>query len=79
MLDPFDIFKVEQNGSVKWLRAIADVERAKSYVVKILVIAAPADYLILNQRTGERIMIQAAPGQGDGRSESPLVALSSAA
>jgi len=79
MLDPFDIFKVEQNGSVKWLRAIADVERAKSYVVKILVIAAPADYLILNQRTGERIIIQAATEQRDGCSESPSVALSSAA
>jgi hypothetical protein len=60
MLDPFDVFKVEQNGSVRWLRAIADLERAKSYVIKILVIAAPADYLILNQRTGERVIIPAA-------------------
>jgi hypothetical protein len=67
MLDPFDIFKLEQNGSVRWLRAIADLERAKTYVVKILVIAAPADYLILNQRTGERIIIQAATQQRDGR------------
>jgi hypothetical protein len=63
MLDPFDIFKVEQNGSVKWLRAVADLERAKSYVVKVLAIAAPADYLILNQRTGERIVIQSANEQ----------------
>ena len=60
MLDPFDIFKVERNGSVRWVRAIPDLERAKSYVVKILVIAAPADYLILNQRTGERVIIPAA-------------------
>jgi hypothetical protein len=67
MLDPFDIFKVEQNGSVRWLRAIADLERAKSYVVKILVIAAPADYLILNQRTGERIIIPAATKEWDRR------------
>jgi hypothetical protein len=65
MLDPVDIFKVEQNGSVRWLRAIADLERAKSYVVKILVIAAPADYLILNQRTGERIIIPAATKERD--------------
>jgi len=63
MLDPFDIFKLERNGSVRWLRALPDLERAKSYVVKILVIAAPADYLILNQRTGERIIIQAAAQQ----------------
>jgi hypothetical protein len=67
MFDPIDIFKVEQNGSVRWLRAIADLERAKSYVIKILVIAAPADYLILNQRTGERIIIQAAADQRDSR------------
>jgi hypothetical protein len=67
MLDPFDIFKVEQNGSVRWLRAIADLKRAKSYVVKILVIAAPADYLILNQRTGARIIIRSATEERDRR------------
>jgi hypothetical protein len=68
MFDPFDIFKVEHNGNVKWLRAIADLERAKSYVSKVLAVAAPADYLILNQRTGERIIIQAATNQQrDGR------------
>ena len=67
MLDPFDISKLEENGRVRWLRAIPDLERAKSYVVRILVIAAPADYLILNQRTGERIIIQAATQQRDGR------------
>jgi hypothetical protein len=66
MLDPFDVFKLEQDGSVRWLRAIADLEHAKTYVVKILVIAAPADYLILNQRTGERTIIQAATQQHDG-------------
>jgi hypothetical protein len=67
MLDPFDIFKLEQNGSVRWLRAIPDLERAKSYVSKVLVVAAPADYLILNQRTGVRIIIQAATRQRDDR------------
>ena len=67
MLDSFDIFKVEHNGSVRWLRAIADLERAKSYVSKVLVVAAPADYLILNQRTGVRIIIQAATQPRDGR------------
>jgi len=72
MLDPFDIFELEQNGSVRWLRAIADLERAKTYVVKILVIATPADYLILNQRTGERIIIQAATQQRDRRPLAPF-------
>jgi hypothetical protein len=66
MLDPFDIFKLEQNGSVRWLRAIPDLERAKSYVSKV-----PADYLILNQRTGEQIIIQAATNQRDRPSDIP--------
>jgi len=79
MFDPFDIFKVEHNGSVRWLRAIADLERAKAYVVKILVIAAPADYLILNQRTGERIIIQGATDQRDHPSDIPSSVVSSRA
>jgi hypothetical protein len=49
MIDPFDIFKVEQHGSVRWVRAIADLQRAKSYILKVLSIATAADYIILNQ------------------------------
>jgi len=59
MLEPFDIFKMEQNGSVRWVRAITDLERAKLCVQKVLAVTAPADYLILNQRSGERIIIKA--------------------
>lgn len=58
MLDPFDIFKMEQNGTVSWVRATSDFERAKSYVNKVLAVATPADYLILSQKTGERTIIQ---------------------
>jgi hypothetical protein len=65
MIDPFDIFKVEQNGSVRWVRAIADLQRAKSYILKVLSIATAADYIILNQRTGERVIIQAVTEQRD--------------
>jgi hypothetical protein len=65
MLDPFDIFKMEQNGAVSWVRATSDFERAKSYVNNVLAVATPADYLILSQRTGERIIIQAAAEQRD--------------
>jgi hypothetical protein len=58
MSEPFDIFKVEENGSVRWIRAIVDLEGAKLCVQKVLAITAPADYLILNQRSGERIIIK---------------------
>lgn len=65
MLDPFDIFKMEQNGTVSWVRATSDFEHAKSYVNTVLAVATPADYLILNQRTGERSIIEAATKQRD--------------
>ena len=65
MLDPFDIFKMEQNGTVRWVRATSDFERAKSYVNRVLAVAIPADYLILNQRTGERTIIQTAAKRRD--------------
>src|ERR1700676_5170716 len=70
MLDPLDIFKMEQNGTVSWVRATEDFERAKSYVNTVLAVATPADYLILNQRTGERIIIQAVTEQPDLRATS---------
>jgi hypothetical protein len=58
MFDPFDIFKMEQNGTVSWVRATSDFEGAKSYVDQVLAVATPADYLILSQKTGERTIIQ---------------------
>jgi hypothetical protein len=67
MIDPFAIFKVEQNGRVRWVRAIADLQRAKSYILKALSIATAADYIILNQRTGERMIIQALTEPRDPR------------
>ena len=79
MLDPFDIFKMEQNGSVSWVRAINDFERAKSYINQVLTIAPSADYLILNQRTGERIIIQVATNQRDRPSDIPSSIVSSRA
>jgi hypothetical protein len=77
MLDPFDIFKVERNGSVRWVRAIPDLERAKSYVLKVLAMASSADYIILNQRTGERTVIRATLEQYDLHIKIPSPAASS--
>jgi hypothetical protein len=71
MLNPFDILKIEDNRRVTWIRAISDFKRAKSYILKVLAIAAPADYLILNQRTGARTVIRAAAETRKRRSKSP--------
>jgi len=65
VLDPFDIFKMEQNGTVSWVRATSDFERAKSYVNQVLAVATPADYLILSQKTGKRTIIQIQPVTAD--------------
>jgi hypothetical protein len=77
MLDPFDIFKVEQNGSVRWVRAIGDLQRAKSYVLRVLSMATAVDYMILNQRTGERIIIKTEIEQCDVRIKIPSPTASS--
>jgi hypothetical protein len=56
MMPPFDILKVESEG-VRWMEAVADLERAKARV-KVLAVSSPGEYFIVNQQTGERISIR---------------------
>ena len=56
MIPPFDIFKVE-SSSLRWMEAVADLERAKARV-KILSASSPGEYIILNQNTGEKMSIK---------------------
>jgi hypothetical protein len=56
MRPPFDILKVE-SGGVRWMEAAADLERAKARV-KVLAASSPGEYIILNQKTGEKISIK---------------------
>jgi hypothetical protein len=56
MLPPFDIFKVEGSGH-RWMEAAADLERAKARA-KVLAASSPGEYLILNQKTGEKYLIK---------------------
>ena len=56
MIPPFDIFKVESSGP-RWMEVAADLERAKARV-KILATSSPGEYVIANQKTGEKISIQ---------------------
>jgi GrpB-like predicted nucleotidyltransferase (UPF0157 family) len=53
---PFGIQKVE-SGGVRWMEAAADLERAKARV-KVLAASSPGEYIILNQKTGEKISIK---------------------
>jgi hypothetical protein len=52
---PYDIFRIESNG-VLWCDAVTTVETAKDRVQK-LADSSPGTYLILNQTTGQRILV----------------------
>ena len=56
MIPPFDIFKVESSG-LRWMESVADLERARARV-KVLAASSPGEYIILNQKTGEKISIK---------------------
>jgi CheY-like chemotaxis protein len=56
MLPPFDIFKVE-GTELRWMEAVADLDRAKARV-KMLSASSPGEYLIADQKTGQKISIK---------------------
>lgn len=57
MVDPFDIFRAEANGSVVWLGVAEDFDRAKARVQSIGV-SKPGTYIILSQASGSTISVQ---------------------
>jgi hypothetical protein len=59
MVPPFDIFKVDI-GSLRWLEAADDLERAKARV-QVLAASSPGEYLIFNHQTGKRVSIKPEP------------------
>jgi hypothetical protein len=69
MFPPFDIFLTEAGGSVRWLEAAATLENAKARVQE-LAVRSPGEYLILSQKTGNKLTIRVdgvdeAPGEGE--------------
>jgi hypothetical protein len=56
MIPPFDLFRVETDGSVKWLGVCADLEAAKVRV-RNLSMRFPAEYFIFSQATERRLFI----------------------
>ena len=57
MIAPFDIFQMEETGSVVWRGTAATMEEAKA-CVRELAAAAPGEYFILSQRTGNKITVK---------------------
>ena len=57
MIPPFDLFRTEADGSVKWQGVCADLDAAKARV-RDLSAAFPANYFISSQTTGNRLLIK---------------------
>jgi hypothetical protein len=57
MTPPFDIFQVETDGNVRWLEAAVTFEGAKARVQE-LALRLPGEYLLLDQKTGNRLVIK---------------------
>lgn len=52
---PYDIFRIETSG-VLWCDAVNTVETARERIQK-LACSSPGSYLILDQKTGHRIVV----------------------
>jgi hypothetical protein len=54
---PFDIFENEKTGTVLWVGSAKTIDEAR---VRIRQVApqSPAEYLVLNQKTGDKIVIK---------------------
>jgi hypothetical protein len=57
MVPPFDIFKRQGGGSVRWLGVATDLEAAKLRV-KELTESAPGEYFIFSLATGRRLNVR---------------------
>lgn len=53
----FHIFKVQSDGSLRWVEAAADMQSAKT-IVEELAMASPGEYVVSNM-SGEKISIKA--------------------
>ena len=52
----FDIFQKEESGSVLWRAAARTMEEATAHVQKFAM-SAPGEYVILDVRTGNKLVI----------------------
>lgn len=57
MSQPFHIFRVESDGTLRLLEPADNLERAKTRVKKLAAFS-PGEYIISNQETGEKISMK---------------------
>ena len=56
MFYPLDIFKTYSDGSVLWGGAVESLVAAKLRI-QGLALSSPGEYLVIDQRTGERVRV----------------------
>ena len=52
----FDVFEIDEHGEVLWRGFVESLLAARSEIQKLMQ-AAPSDYLILDQSSGEKIVV----------------------
>jgi hypothetical protein len=57
MAKPVDIYKFEDDGSIRWIGTAESLEDAK-LTVKILAKSSPGDYLIFSPETGDKTVVK---------------------
>jgi hypothetical protein len=57
MTAPFDIFENEKTGTVLWLGSATTIEEARERIHQVAA-QSPAEYLVLNQKTGDKVVIK---------------------
>jgi hypothetical protein len=69
MIPPFDIFKRQPGGNVRWLGVVLNLEDAKIRV-KELAASSPGEYFIFSLAVGRRLFVK--PDDGQESSEAKL-------
>jgi hypothetical protein len=69
MLPPFDIFKIEENGDVLWIRSADDLKAARLAIVDLMA-ASPHEYIIHSHNTNNDLIIKPSTKR---RTEKPVI------
>jgi hypothetical protein len=62
MIAPLDVFKVEKDGTLRWLEVAETLEAAKARIAA-LGAKSPGEYVIYSQKTGNKTVVKTSKDQ----------------
>jgi hypothetical protein len=71
MLPPFDVFKVNTDGSTLWVGAAESLEAAKARVEELLKLNLQTEFVIFSQRTQNKLSFKCGDVKMISKTESP--------